>query len=311
MPSNLGRVREQLASAMSGDRRSLARLITAIENGKAAEVLQSLQPGTPHVIGITGPPGAGKSTLVDLLITEARDAGNTVAGLLVDPSSPFSGGAILGDRVRMQNHITDDGVYLRSLANRGHLGGLSHAVPAASALLSGVGFDVILIETVGVGQAEVDIVRHCDTVVVILSPGWGDGIQAAKAGLMEIGDVFVVNKADRDGVDQTVSDVRQMLMLGEQVGGPRAWEPPVLESIATTGTGIDEVWAALVLHRQFLETSDEGQRRTADRWEAEFRAALHVALVGTLDPDVVQDLVVDVRSGVVSPYLAAERALSR
>ncbi len=311
MPSNLGRVREQLASAMSGDRRALARLITAIENGKAAEVLQSLQPGTPHVIGITGPPGAGKSTLVDLLITEARDAGNTVAGLLVDPSSPFSGGAILGDRVRMQNHITDDGVYLRSLANRGHLGGLSHAVPAASALLSGIGFDVILIETVGVGQAEVDIVRHCDTVVVILSPGWGDGIQAAKAGLMEIGDVFVVNKADRDGADQTVSDVKQMLMLGEQVGGPRAWEPPVLESVATTGAGIDEIWAALASHREFLESSDEGQRRTADRWEAEFRAALQVALMGTLDPDVVHDLVVDVRSGVVSPYLAVERALSR
>ncbi len=311
MPSNLGRVREQLASAMSGDRRALARLITAIENGKAAEVLQSLQPGTPHVIGITGPPGAGKSTLVDLLITEARDAGNTVAGLLVDPSSPFSGGAILGDRVRMQNHITDDGVYLRSLANRGHLGGLSHAVPAASALLSGIGFDVILIETVGVGQAEVDIVRHCDTVVVILSPGWGGGIQAAKAGLMEIGDVFVVNKADRDGADQTVSDVKQMLMLGEQVGGPRAWEPPVLESVATTGAGIDEIWAALASHREFLESSDEGQRRTADRWEAEFRAALQVALMGTLDPDVVHDLVVDVRSGVVSPYLAVERALSR
>ncbi len=311
MPSNLGRVREQLASAMSGDRRALARLITAIENGKAAEVLQSLQPGTPHVIGITGPPGVGKSTLVDLLITEARDAGNTVAGLLVDPSSPFSGGAILGDRVRMQNHITDDGVYLRSLANRGHLGGLSHAVPAASALLSGIGFDVILIETVGVGQAEVDIVRHCDTVVVILSPGWGDGIQAAKAGLMEIGDVFVVNKADRDGADQTVSDVKQMLMLGEQVGGPRAWEPPVLESVATTGAGIDEIWAALASHREFLESSDEGQRRTADRWEAEFRAALQVALMGTLDPDVVHDLVVDVRSGVVSPYLAVERALSR
>ncbi|NND12691.1 MAG: methylmalonyl Co-A mutase-associated GTPase MeaB [Acidimicrobiia bacterium] len=296
---------------MAGDRRSLARLITAIENGKAAQVLQDLEPGKPHVVGVTGPPGAGKSTLVDLLITEARNAGNTVAGLLVDPSSPFSGGAILGDRVRMQNHITDKGVYLRSLANRGHLGGLSHAVPAASALLSAIGFDVIIIETVGVGQAEVDIVRHCDTVVVILSPGWGDGIQAAKAGLMEIGDVFVVNKADRDGVEQTVSDVKQMLMLGEQVGGPLEWEPPVLESVATTGAGIGEIWAALVSHREYLDSSNEGQRRTADRWEAEFRAALHVALIGTLDSRVVDELVADVRRGVVSPYLAAERALSR
>ncbi|MBT8200310.1 MAG: methylmalonyl Co-A mutase-associated GTPase MeaB [Acidimicrobiia bacterium] len=296
---------------MAGDRRSLARLITAIENGKAAQVLQDLEPGKPHVVGVTGPPGAGKSTLVDLLITEARNAGNTVAGLLVDPSSPFSGGAILGDRVRMQNHITDKGVYLRSLANRGHLGGLSHAVPAASALLSAIGFDVIIIETVGVGQAEVDIVRHCDTVVVILSPGWGDGIQAAKAGLMEIGDVFVVNKADRDGVEQTVSDVKQMLMLGEQVGGPLEWEPPVLESVATTGAGIGEIWAALVSHREYLDSSNEGQRRTADRWEAEFRAALHVALIGTLDSRVVDELVADVRRGVMSPYLAAERALSR
>lgn len=304
-------MREQLASAMAGDRRSLARLITAIENGKAAQVLQDLEPGKPHVVGVTGPPGAGKSTLVDLLITEARNAGNTVAGLLVDPSSPFSGGAILGDRVRMQNHITDKGVYLRSLANRGHLGGLSHAVPAASALLSAIGFDVIIIETVGVGQAEVDIVRHCDTVVVILSPGWGDGIQAAKAGLMEIGDVFVVNKADRDGVEQTVSDVKQMLMLGEQVGGPLEWEPPVLESVATTGAGIGEIWAALVSHREYLDSSNEGQRRTADRWEAEFRAALHVALIGTLDSRVVDELVADVRRGVMSPYLAAERALSR
>lgn len=285
-------------------------MITTIESGRADEVLAGTTPGAPHVIGITGPPGAGKSTLVDQLITAARAEGMTVAGLLVDPSSPFSGGAILGDRVRMQDHVTDDGVYLRSLANRGHLGGLSDAVPAASALLSAVGFDLILIETVGVGQAEVEIVRHCDTAVVVLNPGWGDGIQAAKAGLLEIGDLFVVNKADRPGVDQTVSDVKQMLMLGEQVSGPREWDPPVLETVATEGTGIVEVWAALKAHRTYLFESGVGHHRLAARREAEFREALAAALARRLDGDRVDQLVAAVRDGAIDPYAAAEQAVS-
>jgi len=303
-------VNELLEAAKTGDRRSLARLITAIESGKAGEVLSDTVAGTPHIIGVTGPPGAGKSTLVDQLITQARADGMTVAGLLVDPSSPFSGGAILGDRVRMQDHIVDPDVYLRSLANRGHLGGLSDAVPAATALLSAIGFDVIIIETVGVGQAEVDIVRHCDTVQVVLNPGWGDGIQAAKAGLMEIGDLFVVNKADRAGVEQTVSDVKQMLMLGEQVGGARDWEPPVLQSVATDGTGITEVWGALGDHRNHLADSGEGHQRLAARREAEFREALANALARRLDQATVDALVEQVRSGDISPYAAVEQALS-
>ncbi len=307
---SLPAVKQLLDSAMGGDRRALAKLISAIEAGRGSEI-RTDSTGAAHVIGITGPPGAGKSTISDRLITHARADGRTVAGLLVDPSSPFTGGAILGDRVRMQDHITDPGVYLRSLANRGHLGGLSHAVPAASSLLSAVGFEVVLIETVGVGQAEVDIVRHCDSVVVVLNPGWGDGIQAAKAGLLEIGDVFVINKADRPGLEQTVSDIEQMLMLGQQISSSRGWEPPVLVTVATDGTGVAELWSALAEHLEYLKSSGEGEARMAGRREAEFREGLRIALMGLIEPGRIDTLVEDVRSGLLSPQAAVERALAK
>jgi LAO/AO transport system kinase len=210
-----GGAAEAAGRVAGGDVRSLARLITGLENGDpaAAEVMRALssRPRKAHVVGITGPPGAGKSTLSDKLITTIRKRGLTVGVLAVDPSSPFTGGAILGDRLRMQDHATDPGVYIRSLASRGHLGGISRATQAAARALDAAGYDIVLIETVGVGQSEVDVVRVADTVALVAVPGLGDDIQVIKAGIMEIGDIFVVNKADRDGADRVVREIRAML----------------------------------------------------------------------------------------------------
>jgi len=248
----------RLDAARGGDRGALARLLTVVENGgdPAREALAGLPAVAPRpaaTLGITGAPGAGKSTLTDRLVTALRAADARVAVLAVDPSSPFSGGAILGDRVRMAGHETDPDVYVRSMATRGHLGGLARSTPQAVRVLEAAGFDWVLIETVGVGQVEVEVAGAADTTVVVLNPGWGDGVQAAKAGLMEIADVFAVNKADRDGLAATLRDVRAMLSLA----AGRGWEPPVVETVATSGRGTDALLEAVVAHREHLVATGE------------------------------------------------------
>lgn len=242
--------------ARSGDRRALARAISAVEEGSPDGPLlvagfSSYSRGVRR-IGVTGAPGVGKSTLVSGLISGIRKLGRTVAVIAVDPSSPLSGGAILGDRIRMQDHIGDPGVYVRSMAGRGHLGGLSAAVPEVARILDGAGFGTILIETVGVGQSEVEVMHHVGTTVVVVTPGWGDSVQAGKAGLMEIGDVFVVNKADRPGVARARRDLETMVAMGPK----RAWRPPVVETVATDGTGLGELWNHLEAHAAHLSMTD-------------------------------------------------------
>ncbi|NIA25822.1 MAG: methylmalonyl Co-A mutase-associated GTPase MeaB [Gammaproteobacteria bacterium] len=263
-----------VVAALEGDRRSLARLISLVENDRpdAAQVLAELFPrsGNAYVLGLTGAPGSGKSTLTSMLIERVRDEGHRVAVVAVDPSSPFTGGAILGDRIRMQEHASDMGVYIRSMGSRGHLGGVSEATPKGILVLDAIGFPYIFVETVGVGQAEVEIVESADTTIVVVNPGWGDSIQANKAGLLEIGDLFIVNKADRPGVSETVRDLNQMLDLG----GKRPWRPPVLPTVATTGEGIDAVWDAVRKHRAFLEENGDLSERRAARLRGELKRAL-------------------------------------
>lgn len=209
--------------------------------------------GKAYTVGVTGAPGAGKSTLVEALITQIRADALTVGVLAIDPTSPFSGGALLGDRVRMQTHATDNGVFIRSMAARGHLGGLALAAPEAIRVLDAAGAAYVLVETVGVGQSEVEVMHAADTTVVVVTPRWGDGIQAGKAGLLEIGDVFAVNKADRDGSRDSVRELNQMIDLGEH----RRWRPPVLETVATARQGVAELWAAIKAHRADLEASGD------------------------------------------------------
>ncbi len=300
-----------ITRARQGDRRSLARLITLVEDGGTGgeRVLELLFPATGRAwtTGLTGAPGAGKSTLTDRLITAVRETGSRVAVLAVDPSSPFSGGAILGDRVRMQGHVDDDGVYIRSMASRGHLGGISEATPRGLVVLDGIGFPEILVETVGVGQAEVDIAGKADTTLVVVNPRWGDSVQAAKAGLLEIGDVFVVNKADRPGVDETIRDLRQMLELG----GDRAWWPPIVPSIASTGEGVDEVWRAIQDHRRHLTETGHLARERRRRLVTEVREAVGYAVRrrvrARLDDDAWIALIDDVAERRLDPWAAARR----
>src|SRR4051794_18710039 len=257
--------------ALEGDRRSIAKVISLVERGGdgAREAIQMLHPRTGHAwsIGITGAPGAGKSTLTDELVVRLRATGAEIGVLAVDPTSPFSGGAILGDRVRMQHHTTDEGVFIRSMATRGHLGGLALATPQAVRVLDAVGKGWIVIETVGVGQVEVEIAGHADTTVVVVNPGWGDAVQAAKAGLMEIADIFVVNKADRPGAADAARDLQGMLELS----GALDWTPPILRTVATTGEGIDELFEAVTRHRAHLESTGAAEVRRRSRLREELR----------------------------------------
>jgi LAO/AO transport system kinase len=270
-----------LDTARSGDRAALARLLSIVERGgpAARAVARLTHPvgGGAYTVGVTGAPGAGKSTLTTRLVSELRAAGDRVAVLAVDPTSPFSGGAILGDRIRMQDHALDDGVFIRSMATRGHLGGLALAVPEAVRALDAAGFPWVLLETVGVGQVEVEVAGAADTTVVVVNPGWGDGVQAAKAGLMEIADVFVINKADRPGSAETERDLAGMLELVAPADG--GWTPPILRTVATAGEGAAEVVAAVQSHRRWLTDSGTLDRRRRDRATDELRAILVARLL--------------------------------
>ena len=308
MPDTPVALLELIAGAQAGDVRKIARLISKIEDGgvESREVLRALATysGRAHVIGLTGAPGVGKSTTTSALVTALRSAGHRVAVLAVDPSSPFSGGALLGDRIRMQRHSGDEGVYIRSMASRGHLGGLSATTPQVIRVLDATGFDIVIIETVGVGQSEVEIAATADTSIVLLAPGMGDGIQAAKAGILEIGDIFVVNKADRDGADATAREIRHMVELGTWHG----WKPPVLKASAAQGTGIDEVVDAMNAHRAWLAESGEDRVRRHRRVREEITALVLGAVRERLAErrDELASLADDVLAGYLDAYAAAE-----
>ncbi|RKN09436.1 methylmalonyl Co-A mutase-associated GTPase MeaB [Streptomyces radicis] len=312
---------ELVAGAREGRPRAVARLISLVEGAspRLREVMAALAPHTGHayVVGLTGPPGVGKSTSTSALVSAYRRAGKRVGVLAVDPSSPFSGGALLGDRIRMGEHASDPGVHIRSMATRGHLGGLAWAAPQAVRVLDAAGFDVVLVETVGVGQSEVEIAAQADTSVVLLAPGMGDGIQAAKAGILEIGDVFVVNKADRDGADATVRELHHMLGLGE-ARAPGDWRPSVVKTVAARGDGVDEVVEALEKHRAWMEERGVLAERRARRaaWEIETIAVTALReRIGDIRGDLrLTALAERVTTGATDPYAAADelvRALAR
>ena len=301
-------------SARAGSPRAVARLISLVEDGHPAlrEVMAALAPhsGSAYVIGLTGSPGVGKSTSTTALVGAFRERGLRIGVLAVDPSSPFSGGALLGDRVRMQDHALDPEVYIRSMASRGHLGGLSWTTPQAIRVLDAAGCDVVLVETVGVGQSEVEIAGLADTSVVLLAPGMGDGIQAAKAGILEIGDVFVVNKSDRDGADATVRDLRHMISLGDRTE-PGLWRPPVVKTVASQKVGLDEVMEALDKHRAFIEENGDlarrRERRAADEIESIALASLRARFGHVAGHEGLAALARQVVAGDTDPYAAADR----
>ncbi|GAA2123675.1 methylmalonyl Co-A mutase-associated GTPase MeaB [Nocardioides bigeumensis] len=310
-----GSVPDLVERARAGDPRAVARLISLVEDASPLlrEVMAALAPhtGHAHVIGITGSPGVGKSTCTSALVTELRREGKRVGVLAVDPSSPFSGGALLGDRVRMQDHALDRDVYIRSMASRGHLGGLAWTTPQALRVLDAAGCDVVLVETVGVGQSEVEIAGLADTTLVLMAPGMGDGIQAAKAGILEIGDLYVVNKADRDGADQVRKDLRSMLALSDLAEG--SWKPPIVKTVAAKSEGIDELAAEIARHHDWLESSGElaarRTRRARDEVEAIAVTALRERWGDVHGRSELDDLAAAVAAGETDPYTAADELL--
>ncbi|MFL6121913.1 methylmalonyl Co-A mutase-associated GTPase MeaB [Actinophytocola sp.] len=300
--------------ARAGRVRAVARLISLVEDDgpELRSLSAELAPltGRARVLGLTGPPGVGKSTSTSMLVSAFRARDLRVGVLAIDPSSPFSGGALLGDRIRMHDHTVDAGVFIRSMATRGALGGLATATPQAVRVLDAAGFDVVLVETVGVGQSEMDVVALADTTVVLLAPGMGDGIQAAKAGILEVADVFVVNKADRDGVDQTVRDLRHALSLGRRELGP-SWRQPIVRTVATTGEGADELLAALDGHHEWLVAQGELEARRVRRASREIEAiavaSLRARLGGVRGGEVLSGLAKQVAAGETDPYTAADQ----
>jgi LAO/AO transport system kinase len=306
-------VEDLVAAAEEGSPRAVGRLISLVEDAapELRTVMAALAPktGRARIIGLTGSPGVGKSTSTAALVTAFRQRGLRVGVLAVDPSSPFSGGALLGDRVRMQDHATDGGVFIRSMASRGHLGGLSWATPQALRVLDTAGCEVILVETVGVGQAEVEVAGLADTTIVLLAPGMGDAIQAAKAGILEVADVYVVNKADREGADNTVRDLRNMISQGD---GPHGgWKPPIVKTVAARSEGIADLVDKLDEHWEWLASSGELERRRTRRAAGEIEAIALTALrerLGDLHAGTALDtLAEEVVAGKTDPYAAADR----
>ena len=308
-----------LEVARDGDRVALARLLSLVERGgdgsRSVAELAFKTVDQAYTVGVTGAPGAGKSTLTDRLITLGREQGlegpDQLAVLAIDPSSPYSGGAILGDRVRMQSHALDDGVFIRSMATRGHLGGLAVAVPDAVRLLSAVGIPLVLLETVGVGQQEVEVAAATDTTIVVLNPGWGDAIQANKAGLLEIADLFVINKADRPGARETRRDLEQMLDLSS-LG---AWRPPIIDTTASTGEGLEDLWSEISRHRLYLRSTGILEQRRADRMAHELRRVLMARSALVIDElasgEEFASAVKALAAGELDPYQAADRLSGR
>ncbi|MET9292394.1 methylmalonyl Co-A mutase-associated GTPase MeaB [Streptomyces sp. NPDC003077] len=303
--------------ARQGRPRAVARLISLVEGAapQLREVMAALAPlsGGAYVVGLTGSPGVGKSTSTSALVTAYRKAGKRVGVLAVDPSSPFSGGALLGDRVRMSEHASDPGVYIRSMATRGHLGGLAWAAPQAIRVLDAAGCDVILVETVGVGQSEVEIASQADTSVVLLAPGMGDGIQAAKAGILEIGDVYVVNKADRDGADATARELNHMLGLGE-ARAPGDWRPPIVKTVAARSEGVDEVVEALEKHRAWMDErgvlAERRRARAAREVETIAVTALRERIADLRGDRRLSVLAERIVAGEIDPYAAADELVA-
>jgi LAO/AO transport system kinase len=312
-----------VADAREGNPRAVGRLISLVEDGGAGGGLTQLRDlaaalaphtGRARVVGLTGSPGVGKSTTTSALVTALRAEGRRIGVLAVDPSSPFSGGALLGDRVRMGAHANDPGVFIRSMATRGHLGGLAAATPQALRVLDAAGCDVVLVETVGVGQSEVEVVALADTTVVLLAPGMGDGVQAAKAGILEVADVFVVNKADRDGADATVRELQHMMSLNRrEVSGP-SWRPPVVRTVASRGEGVEDLVVALDDHRAWMADHDrlaEGPRHRA-------RAEIEAIALGDLRARIhdlsgaaaLAELAERVVAGELDPYAAADEVVT-
>ncbi|WP_030153805.1 methylmalonyl Co-A mutase-associated GTPase MeaB [Streptomyces sp. NRRL S-244] len=310
-------VPQLVAQAREGRPRAVARLISLVEGAspQLREVMAALAPltGGAYVVGLTGSPGVGKSTSTSALVSAYRKAGKRVGVLAVDPSSPFSGGALLGDRVRMSDHASDPGVYIRSMATRGHLGGLAWAAPQAIRVLDAAGCEVILVETVGVGQSEVEIASQADTSVVLLAPGMGDGIQAAKAGILEIGDVYVVNKADRDGADATARELNHMLGLGESRGAGD-WRPPIVKTVAARGQGIDELVEALEKHRAWMDErgvlAERRTARAAREVETIAVTALRARMADVRGDAHLDALAARVAAGELDPYAAADTLLA-
>jgi LAO/AO transport system kinase len=305
-------------AARNGERIALPRLLSLVEGGgdgaRAVAEIAYRSPQQTYSVGITGAPGAGKSTLTDQLINCARarglDGSDRVAVLAIDPSSPISGGALLGDRVRMQGHADDDKVYIRSMATRGHLGGLATAVPDAVRVLAAVGVPVVLVETVGVGQQEVAVAAATDTTVVVVNPGWGDAVQANKAGLLEIADLFVINKADRPGARETRRDLETMLDL-TQLGD---WRPPIIDTVASSGDGVDDLWTAITGHRAHLAANGDLERLRRERLAHELRQILLARVERHLDELTTVDrfagVVAAMSDDTVDPYEAADRILA-
>ena len=301
-----------LEAAVTGDLRALGKALSVIEDGtpELSELLSGLpDSGSALLIGVTGPPGVGKSTTTGALISEYRNQGLRVAVLAVDPSSPVTGGALLGDRIRMQEHALDDGVFIRSMSSRGQLGGLSRATQAAAKVLDAVGFDVIIVETVGVGQSEVDIVNAVGTVVLVLAPGAGDGVQAAKAGILEIADIYVVNKADRDGAEGVVRELRSMIGLGTQAQA--AWTPEIVTTTATTGQGLADLVLAISKHHDWAVASGDRALRSVERAKLNLRRAVLDSITDLLDVNAAKlnSLSSQVANGKISTQSAVNEIL--
>jgi LAO/AO transport system kinase len=302
---------ELVGRAREGQPRAVARLISLVEEEsphlRAVAAMLNPLAGRARVLGLTGPPGVGKSTSTSMLVSAYRKQGLRVGVLAIDPSSPFSGGALLGDRIRMHDHATDPDVFIRSMATRGQLGGLAAATPQALRVLDAAGCDVVLIETVGVGQSEVDIVALADTTVVLLAPGMGDGIQAAKAGILEVADVFVVNKADRDGADQTVRELKHMISLGRRELGP-SWRQPIVRTVASAGEGVEDLTEALDAHHDWLVSHEHLVLRRTRRAEREIEAIAVAALRSRLGVgrEALTAVASRVAAGELDPFAAAD-----